>query len=58
MSPNWLKLVSLAQKLAHSSFSSSMHSLPLKDNLFKNIFLYTLDQLINLNQCVCPFSLR
>ena len=29
------------RKLAHSSFSSSVHSLLLKDNLLKNIFDFT-----------------
>ena len=33
-----MKLASLAQKIAHSSFSSLVNSLLLKDNLFKNIF--------------------
>ena len=39
MRPKWPKLASLARKLAHSSFSSSMHSLLPKDNLIKNIFV-------------------
>ena len=38
MRPKWPKLASLAQKLAHFSFSSSVHSLLPKDNLFKDIF--------------------
>ena len=39
MRPKWPKLASLARKLAHSSFSSLMHSLFPKDNLIKNIFV-------------------
>ena len=39
MGPRWPKLASLAEKLAHSSFSALVHSLLPKDNLFKNIFL-------------------
>ena len=41
MRPNWPKLASLAQKFAHSSFSSLVHSLLPKDNLFKTIFNLT-----------------
>ena len=41
MRPKWPKVASLAQKLAHSSFSSSMHSLLPKDNRFKNLFDFT-----------------
>ena len=32
---------SVPKQLAHSSFSSSVHSLLPKDNLFKNIFVGT-----------------
>ena len=41
MGPKWPKLASLAQKLAHSSFSSSVQSLLPTDNLCKNIFDFT-----------------
>ena len=33
----WPKQASLTQKLVHSSFSSMVHSLLPKDNLFNNI---------------------
>ena len=42
MRPEWPKLASLAQKLAHSSFSSSVHSLLQKDSLFRYIFVSAL----------------
>ena len=38
MRPKRPKLASLAQKFAHFSFSSLVHSFLPKDNLFKNIF--------------------
>ena len=38
MRPEWLKLTSWPRKFAHSCFSSLVHSLPPKDNLFNNIF--------------------
>ena len=38
MKPKWPKLARLAQKVAHSSFSSLVQSLLPKDTLFKNIF--------------------
>ena len=41
MRPKWSKLASLDQKFTYSSFSSSVHSLLQKDNLFKNIFTWT-----------------
>ena len=41
MRPKWPKLANLAQKVAHSSFSSLVHSLLPKDTLFKNIFIHT-----------------
>ena len=37
MRPKWPKLASLDRKFAHSSFSSLVHSLLPKDNIFKNI---------------------
>ena len=44
MRPKWRKLASLAlaRKPAHSCFSSSVHSFLPKDNLFKNIFDFTI----------------
>ena len=38
MRPKWSKVASLAKKTCTQSFSSSVHSLLPKDNLFKNIF--------------------
>ena len=37
MRPKWPKLATWPRKFAHSSFTSSVHSLLPKDNLFKNI---------------------
>ena len=48
MWPNWLKLASLAQKFAHSSFSSFVHSLLPKDNIFKNILNESLMEAIHI----------
>ena len=41
MRPKWPKLARLAQKVAHSSFSSLVQSSLPKDTLFKNIFNFT-----------------
>ena len=48
MWPNWPKLASLAQKIAHSSFSSLVHSLLPKDNIFKNILNESLMEAIHI----------
>ena len=40
MRPKWPKLANLAQKVAHSNFSSLVKSLLPKDILFKNIFIH------------------
>ena len=40
MRPKWQKLASLAQKVAHSHFSSLVQSLIPKDILLKNIFIH------------------
>ena len=40
MRPKWPKLISLAQNLLHSSFSSLVQSLLPRDNLFTNILVF------------------
>ena len=43
MRPKWLNVLVWPRKFAHSSFSSLVHSLLPKDNLFKNIFPIHID---------------